>query len=130
MADIILWILDQVVSLLHSKTSVSVLVHEAYFLDSSFKSLHFFVKIINTSKNSPVEITHVWVQDNGFDKEILTRPLPKKIEINTTWETWIPKFQIEDKINVYNNFRVMSLTGKVYKSKRNRHVRPVGYIAN
>ncbi len=124
------WLTDKILQTLDARAKVKVLVHEAYFLDIQNKEPHYFVKISNCSSETTFTITHIWVKDDKKEIEIMSRQLPRKLEKSDIWETWFPKNNINDQHNIFNNVRVVLSNGKVYKSRKNTKVRPVGFIAN
>lgn len=124
------WLADKFLQVVDSRTRVKVLVHEAFFESDINQEPYYFVKVINNSYDNPINITHVWVDDNK-NLEILNpeSPLPHKLEKTDIWETWFKKNIISDHINIFNNVRVVLSSGKEYKSQKNYKVRPRGFIA-
>jgi len=125
------WIVDKILQALDFRTKVKVLVHEAFFIGDQNKEPHYFVKVANCSPETTFTITHIWVKDSSKEIDIINqeRPLPHKLEKSDIWETWFRKDIIEDQESVFNNVRVVLSNGKLYKSKRNKKVRPAGFIA-
>jgi hypothetical protein len=110
------------------KTDTIVLVHEAYLISNNDKPC-YFIKIINRSKTNDNTITHIWIKDSPREKDLLQKPLPHKLKPSEIFETWIEKKLINDQINIFKNVRVELSDGKIFKSKKNKNVRPIGYIA-
>lgn len=125
------WLIDKILQARDSRAKVRVLVHEAFFVGGQNKDPFYFVKIINCSPETMFTITHIWVKDSSREVDIINqeRPLPHKLEKSDIWETWFPKDIIEDQNSVFENVRIVLSNGKVYKSKKNKDVRPVGFIA-
>lgn len=121
------WFGDKLLEIRDLRNKVKVLVHEAYFLNNP--EPFYFIKITNLSAKNNFTITHIWIVDNNMEKEVLSRELPHKLEISDQWETFYPKSEIRDRINIFKNFRVKLSDNKVYKSRRNFKVRPRGYVA-
>lgn len=105
-----------------------VLVHRALF--STGPTVYLFVKVTNLSRSREVEITHLW-----FDTEppvhVLNqnRPLPARLRLDETFETWIPVGAVPDVENVERLGRVRLSNGKTVKSRPNKAIPPLGYVA-
>ena len=106
--------------------AVRVLVHRAYFVSNPME--YFFIKIVNVTAGSDVEVTHVWYQ-NGARVDILIRPLPVRLRPNQTWETYVPTRSIPDDLDVFEKFHAMTSIGQVFASEHNKDVPSVGYVA-
>lgn len=105
-----------------------VLVHKACFSNSRVQ--HFFIKVINNTPTSEIEITHVWYEnDRGPSVEIMERPLPKRLKPFETWETWVSATRIPELDDTFQRFRAKTSTGEVFTSRQNVDVRPEGYVA-
>jgi hypothetical protein len=109
------------------KSPVIVLVHEAIF-DGQNNPM-YFIKVTNGSSKNIFTVTHVYVKDKNVDLEVLNKPLPQKLDASEQWETWIEKSKITDKKKVFINVRVVMSSGKIYKSRKNKSVRPAGFVA-
>jgi hypothetical protein len=133
----LLWILDRLQSFQQTRRRVRVLVHQAVFFsaDPSTGSVkgsapHYFVKVTNLSPSREIEITHVW-----FDAKppvhllIPERPLPARLRPDATWEGWVNASALAHASNIEQLGRVRLASGKVVKSRRNKDVPPVGYVA-
>ncbi|MCK9414449.1 MAG: hypothetical protein M0Q53_19260 [Prolixibacteraceae bacterium] len=107
--------------------NAKVLVHKAYF--NGNPTQNYFIKITNTTRESDIEITHVWYESDNFSVDILAAKLPKRLKPFETHETWIPVAKILDHVNVYQNFRVVISSGEVFTSQQNMSVRPFGFVA-
>jgi hypothetical protein len=109
---------------------VRVLVHKAYIQNNSVQ--HFFIKIVNATHDAEVEVTHVWYENDMKTKDILTRPLPKRLKTSESWETWVPVSDIPENSeneDIFQHFRAVISTGEVFTSQNNVSVRPSGYVA-
>ena len=67
------------------KLVVRVRVHHAY---PDEQEPAFFIIVQNQSPQRSARVTHVWL-DLTQDVPILTKPLTRKIEPNSEWETFI-----------------------------------------
>ena len=125
------WLGDKILQVIDARTKVTVLVHKAFFIDGSGKKPYYFVKVINSSPNAPFTITHVWVKDNSKEIDVLNpkRPLPHKLKPTDIWETWFSKDIIQNQDDIFNNVFIVLSNGKEYKSKHNKTVRSVGFVA-
>ena len=77
-----------------------------------------------------VEITHLWFETNP-PTQILNpvRPLPARLRLDETFETWIPVADVPTVDDLERMVRVQLSNGKVVKSRLNKGVPPTGYIA-
>ena len=105
---------------------VRVLAHRAYFIGNPVE--HFFLKVVNVTPGTDVEVTHVWYE-NGGRVDILSRPLPVRLQPSKTWETYVPTSSIPDDADVFQHFHALISTGEVFASIHNKDVPPVGYVA-
>jgi hypothetical protein len=94
---------------------VRVLVHRAIFLPASPE--HYFMKVTNLSASREVEITHLWFETNP-PVHVLNpdRPLPTRLRLDETFETWVPVAAVPNVPNVERLGRVLLSNGKVVKS--------------
>lgn len=136
MADLgpLLWIADRFRGFQQTRRRVRVLVHRAFFQGGS--DPFFFVKVTNVSPTREVEITHVWFEaDPRVDVLLAERPLPARLRLDETWEGWTPAAQLAQALDVERLGRVLvtsrsrRTSGKVVKSRPNRDVPPVGFVA-
>jgi hypothetical protein len=122
-----IWLIGQATSWQRRKRRVRVLVHRAMFLPASDE--HFFIKVTNRE----VEITHIWFATEPQVHIINSaRPLPARLRLDETFETWIPAAEVPDvpdAPDVERLGRVQLSNGKVIKSRLNKKVPPVGNIA-
>ena len=105
-------------------------MHEAFLSGTSQESF-YFVKVVNSSPKNIFTITHVWIKDRTKEVDVINqeRPLPHKLKASDIWETRFSKKLIEDQNKVFKNVRVVLSNGKIYKSKKNLKVRPIGFVA-
>jgi hypothetical protein len=68
-------------------------VHRAFF---GTGQECFFINATNLSRDRKLEITHVWFDlDSQVHAMPADRPLPKRLEPDETWETWIECERLE-----------------------------------
>lgn len=129
--EIFLWLGSKILSIFDSRTKIRVLVHEASFIGSSNENPYYFVKVINSSRETIVTIQHIWIKDYLQEIEVLNtqKPLPHKLDKSDIFETWFPKSSIKDQQKVFNNVHVVLSNGKTYRSTFNKDVRPAGHVA-
>jgi hypothetical protein len=104
-------------------------VHRAFFkhngLDCCF---------INATNLSHVEIviTHVWFDCGGQQIHALqsSRPLPKRLQPNETWETWIEVNRLPVWVyrNPYGLARARLSNGTIVESQENKNVPEEGFV--
>jgi hypothetical protein len=107
--------------------NIRMLVHKAYFQNNPIQ--HFFIKIVNDTRDADVEVTHVWYENDTESVEILTAPLPRRLKPFETYEIWVPVADISEHDDIFQHFRVMVSTGEVFTSQQNVNVRPFGFVA-
>ena len=106
------------------------MVHRAFFAHGYQGRQQFFIKVTNLSPQREVEITHLWFETNP-PTQILNpvRPLPARLRLDETFETWIPVADVPTEDDLERKVRVQLSNGKVVKSRLNKGVPPTGYIA-
>ena len=111
------------------RVRVRVLVHRAYFTEPGSAQC-FFIKVTNLSRDRDIEITHIWFETNPR-VDILNpdRPLTAILPPAKTFETWVPVAAVPDVPNVEQLGRVLLSNGDTIKSRLNKDVPPVGYVA-
>jgi hypothetical protein len=110
------------------RRKVLVLVHTAVFLPGSPKQ--YFMKVTNLSRSREIEITHAWFEtEPRVDILNPDRPLPARLRLDETFETWIPVGSVPAVPDVERLGRVRLSNGKVVKSRLNKDVPPVGAVA-
>ena len=124
----ILWFADLLRSWNQNRRRVRVLVHKAYFQGNP--QAHYFIKVTNLSDHRDVEITHVWFASTPrVDMLTQARPLPARLRPDQTWENWVPADLFSATAPVTRLGRVQLANTKVVKSRLNRNVPPVGFVA-
>ena len=125
------WLIDKILQARDARTKVRVLVHEAFITNDTIGAPQYFVKVVNQSPETDFTITHVYAKDNTREIEILNpqRPLPYTLSKTKIWETWFPKSWINDQDKIFENIYIVLTNGKEYRSKKNKTVRPEGFIA-
>jgi len=94
-------------------------VHQAQFVNN--RVLYYFINATNLSANRTLEVTHVWYEDeenNHIPVLKDSRPLPVRLDIDQSWETWIAVSKIPEpnRFTAFENFRARISTGTVFKS--------------
>lgn len=105
-------------------------VHRARFINTPTEC--YFINATNLSPNRVVEITHAWYEDGNHHISVMqpSRRLPKRLELDESWETWIELEKIPEanRATAYQNFRARISTGTVFKSEKNPDVPPYGSV--
>jgi predicted alpha/beta hydrolase family esterase len=106
-------------------------VHRATLIKSRIEC--YFVNLTNLSPTKVLEVTHIWYEDEEKHFIPLTQPsrrLPVRLELDQSWETWIPVENIPraNRDNAYQNFCARISTGAIFKSEFNPDVPPCGTI--
>jgi hypothetical protein len=114
------------------RRKVKVLVHGAYFVPAGEGSpQYYFVNITNLSLNREVEITHVWFDlDPKVYVQPPERPLPKRLKVDETWETWVPASLLGGRSaeDVYDLARVRLSNDCTFRSNENKNVPEMGFV--
>jgi hypothetical protein len=103
--------------------------HQARFIVKP--DMFYFVTATNLS-DKPIELTHVWYEDiSGY---ILanpkSRPLPARLEVNSSWTTWIAvEALLKNQQNAYDKFRARLSTGETFVSHKDDTVPPMGSVS-
>lgn len=105
-------------------------VHRAYFVGDSTEM--YFINLTNLSPGRVLEVTHVWYEDETHHVPIIraARPLPIRLDLDESWETWIPVQNIpgHERRDACRHFRARITTGDVFVSEENPDVPPVGQV--
>jgi hypothetical protein len=109
---------------------VRVRVHRAIFVHEKVVGPEcYFINVTNLSMSREVEVTHVWFEcAPRIDVFPVERPLPKRLKVDETWETWVRANTLPPALTdteVYKLARVRLSTGKVFRSKQ--HERPPNF---
>ena len=125
----LLWIVDGLRSFQQNRRRVSVLVHLGFFAGQA-PPYFYFVKVTNLSRGRDIEITHVWfAADPPVHLLLPERPLPARLRPDETWEGWANAAALAHASNVERGGRVRLANGRTVKSRPNKDVPPVGYVA-
>jgi len=112
---------------------VSVLVHPAFFITgpkSADKAPYYFMKVTNLSQDQEIVITHVWFDaDPPVHLVMRERPLPARLRPAETWEGWKEAAALAHVSNIEESGRVLLSDGRTVRSRPNKDVPPVGYVA-
>lgn len=123
------WLVDKILQARYARTKLDVLVHEAYLTGDN--TPQYFVKVVNLSPETEFTITHIFAKDGLKEIDILNhqRPLPYTLTKTKMWETWFRKSLINNHNKIFENVYIVLTNGKQYKSRKNKTVRPAGFIA-
>jgi hypothetical protein len=149
-----LGIVDLLRGVHQSRRRVRVLVHQAFFTEGpaatyysaspdmfssppvtgvggeAGMSPYYFVTATNLSHSRETEITHVWFDtDPSVHLVMRERPLPARLRPDETWEGWVKATALAHASNVERSGRVRLANGRIVKSRRNKDVPPIGYVA-
>jgi hypothetical protein len=125
----LLWIVDSLRSFQQNRRRVRVLVHLGFFMGQA-PPYFYFVKVTNLSQSRDIEITHVWfATDPPVHLLLPERPLPARLRPDETWEGWVDAAAVGQASDIERVGRVRLASGKTVKSRRNKDVPPIGYIA-
>ncbi len=106
-----------------------VLVHRVFF-EGDVRP-HFFINLTNASSTEVVEVTHVWFEC-APQLHVLepTRPLPKRLRPQETWETWIAAEALPPgyEPQVFTLGRARLSTGEVIASVENPSFPARGFV--
>ena len=108
---------------------VRVLCHRAFFLPNGPEC--YFINVVNLSLQRYAEITHVWLEsDEQIPVLNPSRPLPRRLKPEETWETWIVVDTLPQSIreDAYTLARVRLSSGRIMKSIKNDDVPNAGYV--
>ena len=108
---------------------VRVLVHRAVFVDSLREC--YFVNVTNLSRDRDVEVTHIWFEcDPKVYVNEAGRVLPKRLEPDESWETWIDVKAVTppDGRDSYTLARARLSSGSIIQSRENKNVPDYGSV--
>lgn len=122
-------VLDWLFKIIGLKQSVRVLCHRAFFLPKGPEC--YFINVTNLSLQRDAEVTHVWIE-SGDQIPVLdrSRPLPRRLRPEETWETWIEveRLPISIREDAFKLARVRLSNGRTIKSRRNENVPSAGHV--
>ena len=105
-------------------------VHRAYFAGEPTEC--YFINLTNLSPRKALEITHIWYEDETHHIPVsqASRPLPVRIDLDQSWETWIEAEALPTSYrgDAFRRFRARISTGKVFASQENLDVPPIGSV--
>jgi len=106
---------------------LNLTVHKAYFL--GHKDEVYFICATNHS-DSDLEVTHLWVGDDQR-VHILTRPLPKRLRPQETFETFlaVQDVPLHENENPFSLVRARLSTGEIVVSRENTEVPTQGFVS-
>jgi len=122
-------VLEWVFKIIGLKQSVRVLCHRAFFLPNGPEC--YFINVTNLSLQRDAEVTHVWIESgNEIPVLNLSRPLPRRLRPEESWETWIEveRLPIPVREDAFKLARVRLSNGRIIKSKKNENVPIAGYV--
>lgn len=109
---------------------LKVRVHRAVFVGRPTE--HYFVNLTNLSPRRVLEVTHVWYEDETNHVPVFqpTRPLPVRLDLEQSWETWIECESLppRHRKDAFNCFRARVSSGEVFTSTANPDVPPMGSV--
>jgi serine/threonine protein kinase len=105
-------------------------VHRAYFGGEPPEC--YFINLTNLSPRRALEITHIWYEDETHHIPVIraSRPLPVRIDVDRSWETWITSQSLppHHRDDACRRFRARISTGTVFASQENPDVPPIGTV--
>lgn len=118
--------LDFLFGLSGKKRVVKATLHKAYFTYTAPEKIYgYFITVTNLSQRA-VEITHVWMDVEGADyyAEPYERPLPKRLEPDESWATWILVEDLPEEAHRDYQYRgrVRLSTDKVIRTRERRNI--------
>ncbi len=129
MVELLKPIFDRLFSLYGDRRHIRLTVHKACFRGSTRAC--YFINATNLSRNREVEITHVWFDVKPQVAALqASRPLPKRLKPDETWETWIEVAELPYGLaeGAFTLARARLSTGTIIKSKRNNDVPEQGPV--
>ncbi len=122
-------VLEWLFRIIGLRQSVRVLCHRAFFLPNGPEC--YFINVTNLSLQRDAEVTHAWMAcDNELPMLNPSRPLPRRLRPEESWETWIEVNNLPASVRdgAFNLARVRLSNGRVIKSKKNMNVPSAGYV--
>lgn len=110
---------------------IKIRTHRAFFVGNTTE--HYFINITNVSPVRPLEVTHVWYEDDKSNHILVAQPsrkLPIRLDLDQSWETWISVNELptDNRESAYQSFYARISTGDVFKSEANLNVPPRGTV--
>jgi hypothetical protein len=122
-------VLEWLFRIIGLKQSLRVLCHRAFFLPNGPEC--YFINVTNVSLQRVAVVTHVWIEgDNQIPVLNPSRPLPRRLKLEETWETWIEvdHLPISIREDAFTLARVRLSNDRIIKSKKNENVPSAGYV--
>jgi hypothetical protein len=126
---VVVWLAGLATDWQQRRRHVRVMVHRAFFqVPGALECL--FIKVTNLSSSREIEVTHIWfATELRIDVLNQERRLPARLRLDETFETWIPVSAVPAVRHVESKVRVRLSNGKVIKSKLDKRIPPLGYVA-
>ena len=110
---------------------IKIRIHRAFFSGSTTE--YYFINITNVSPARPLEVTHVWYEDDKNNHVLVAQPsrkLPVRLDLDQSWETWIAvnELPVDNREHAYQSFYARISTGDVFKSEANLNVPSRGTV--
>jgi hypothetical protein len=126
---VLVWLADLATGWQQRRRHVRVMVHRAFFQVPCAPEC-LFIKVTNLSSSREIEVSHIWFATeprvNVLNQE---RRLPARLRLDETFETWIPVSAVPAVRLVESKVRVRLSSGKIIKSKLDKRIPPLGYVA-
>ncbi len=130
------WALSPAVAVVRSvdqrRRKVTALAHQGVLLGDPQSKPLYFLKVTNLSPGREIEITHIWFErEDGSKIHLMNpdRPLPSRLRLDQQYETWVPAPDVAGVLDWAGRFRIKLTSGAVIKSRLNKSVPDVGYVA-
>ncbi len=115
-----------------TQRKVSVLAHDATFLDDPLSEPNYHLKVTNISPGREIWISHIWFElDEDAQLHLLDneRPFPARLRRDEQYETWLAAAQAGGVPDWALRFRVKLTAGDVFASRLNKSVPAAGFVA-
>jgi hypothetical protein len=113
-----------------SERILKLRVHRAFFVRGGPEC--YFVTLTNLSPRRPLEVTHIWYEDEVHHIPIRqpARPLPVRLDVDQIWETWIALdgLPVEHREAAETRFRARLSSGEIVSSEPDANVPPIGVV--
>jgi hypothetical protein len=120
---LVAWVADRITGWVQGRRKVRFTMHIATFEGSSVAC--YFLTVANLSRDRDIEVTHVWMAlDGDVQVRRTDRPLPKRLNPDESWATWIRANVLPLDIGerVFTSGRVRLSSDKVIKSRKDTTV--------
>ena len=130
MAGLFDWIAERLWRAFSARRRLRLLVHHACF--SATGQACYFLNITNLSAQREVVVTHVWfaLENDEVHAKVSDRPLPKRLEPDETWETWVEADRLPADLGekIFTLGRARLSSGPIVKSRKNKTVPSEGSV--